>query len=100
MSVYIEGMKMPTKQVLAVINPDGLVEILNSDNILIEEFQATQIAPHGRLGDFDRMLADNETYYNRLGRPSGVIEKNYMAVKRSIEIAPTVIPADPAEEGE
>lgn len=54
MGVYI-NMEMPTEQVLAIINPDGLVEILNSDNVLIEEFQATQVPSHGRLIDADAM---------------------------------------------
>ena len=51
-------------------------------------------SPHGRLGDLDRMLADNEIYYNQLDRPSGVIRTSYMSVKRSIEIAPTIIEAE------
>jgi hypothetical protein len=52
------------------------------------------VPPHGRLGDLDRMLVDNETYYNQLGRPNGVIRTSYMAVKHSIEIAPAIIQAE------
>lgn len=75
--IYIKDMEMPTRQVLAVINPDGLVEILNNDNILIEEFQAIQVPPHGRLIDADA-LAKNVT---------GAIYHS------ELRAAPTIIPA-------
>ena len=52
------------------------------------------VPEHGRLGDLDKMLADNEIYYNQLGRPEGEVGARYQSVKRSIELAPTVIEAE------
>lgn len=91
MSIYIHGIDMPTKQLLAVINPDGLVEILNSDNILIEEFQATQVPPHGNLKDADAILQEA----TKGEEPFDWIDKNELL--RLFFDAPTIIEA---EEGE
>ena len=48
MGIYIEDMNMPSEQILAVINPNGLVEILSLDNVLLDEFYAVSISPHGK----------------------------------------------------
>lgn len=58
------------------------------------QFVYITVPKHGRLGDLDKMLADNEIYYNQLGRPDGEIGARYQSVKRSIELAPTVIEAE------
>lgn len=102
MSILIRDMEMPTKQVLAVINPDGLVEILNSDNILIEEFQAIPVPDHGRLGDLDKLFKrmfigpDGQRY------PDKDVDGwdhtyTFREIKQEILSAPTIIPADKEE---
>ncbi len=48
MGIYIKDMDMPPEQVTAVINPNGLVEILSLDNVLLDEFYAISIPPHGK----------------------------------------------------
>lgn len=101
MSIYIHGIDMPTKQLLAVINPDGLVEILNSDNILIEEFQATQVPPHGRLIDADALeeLVIKQKYACAGASAHGSISELHKSwglhdAELMVEAAPTIIPAE------
>ncbi len=48
MSILIKGMEMPEKQVYVVLNSNGLVEVLDANNVLLEEYQAVPIPPHGR----------------------------------------------------
>ena len=93
MSVLIKGMEMPKRQILAVINPNGLVEVL-AGNTLIAEFEAVPVPPHGRLIDADELAEKHrELAYELLGT-------NYdfhMTAKAWVDNAPTIIPA---EEGE
>lgn len=103
MSVLIRGMEMPkscfscrfsriTRSIYAWCS---LMEKRYSvDDPPPKDCPLIPVPPHGRLGDLDRMLVDNETYYDQLGRPGGVIRTSYMAVKHSIEIAPTIIQAE------
>lgn len=102
MDIMVRGMKMPTKgeyHMTLYVCDDGYaymdVDLFPVDS---NRFEVISVPPHGRLGDLDRMLADNEIYYNQLGRPSGGIRNSYMAVKHSIELALTVIPAEPLKE--
>lgn len=60
MGVYIKGMEMPNKQVCVILNPNGLVEILDANNTLLEEYQAVPIPPHGRLIDADALAHELE----------------------------------------
>lgn len=100
MGVYFPNMEMPNNHSYVTIiiwsNGDASYGLHDRGESLVDfrSVEAVPVPPHGRLGDLDRMLADNEIYYNQLGRPSGVIRKSYMAVKHSIEFASTVIPAD------
>ena len=95
MSILIQGMEMPKDGVywceIGVAGEIATITIHGEDR---KSFPLVPVQPHGRLGDLDRMLADNEIYYDQLGRPSGVIRTSYMAVKNSIEIAPTIIEAE------
>lgn len=91
MSVLIKGMEMPKEQITAVINPNGLVEILSLDNVLLDEFYAVELKPHGRLIDADE-LAKDDWYLNRY-----VSDSNGSWIENmTLEYAPTIIP----EEGE
>ena len=87
MGVYIMGMEMPKEQITAVINPDGLVEILSLDNVLLDEFYAVEVKPHGRLIDADAL----EEYF--VNDPSCLTI--FEAIKK-LQGMPTIIP----EEGE
>lgn len=49
MSLIIKGMEMPKKQICIILNPNGLVEVLDANNILLEEYQAIPVQPHGDL---------------------------------------------------
>lgn len=101
MGVYIEGMEMPKKQILAVINPNGLVEVLDG-NTLIAEFEAVHVQPHGRLIDADALLEHMKTEadnFKPLNMYDDGLLAGYNAATRTIrENAPTIIPA--SEDGE
>lgn len=59
MSVLIKNMEMPKKQVFVILNPNGLVEVLDANNVLLEEYQAIFVPPHGDLIDRDALVRDN-----------------------------------------
>lgn len=88
MGIYLPNMEMPKKQVCVVLNPNGLVEILNSDNILVEEFYAVPVPPHGKLIDADAILQEA----TKGEEPFDWIDKNELL--RLFFDAPTIIPAE------
>lgn len=51
MSVYISNMSLPKKGTVGIINSNGLVEIVDVDNTLLDEYQAVDVPSHGRLFD-------------------------------------------------
>lgn len=55
--IYISGLEMPDKQVYVILNPNGLVEVLDANNVLLEEYQAIPIPDHGDLIARDDLLA-------------------------------------------
>ena len=94
MSILIKGMEMPKKYPVTVtIFPDGISVV---KTISGRRFTATAVPvpPHGRLGDLDALLKKCEFVCTD-------DDEDTRAVRYSIiEDAPTIIPADPAEEGE
>jgi hypothetical protein len=101
MSILIRGMEMPEKQVSVILNPNGLVEVLDANNVLLEEYQAVPVPPHGRLIDASekikvQMYDDmTEDYYG-----VEMTIDDLLSHKGWVEAdVPTIIPADPAEEG-
>lgn len=82
MGVYI-NMEIPEKQVHVILNPNGLVEVLDANNVLLEEYQAVPVPPHRRLIEADRL---KEVFHRNIA--SGE------AFDQLIDIAPTVIPAE------
>lgn len=97
MGVYIKGMEMPTdRSRWVVIYPDGKVEFSDkTDEWETLDKGAVQVPPHGRLIDADALDADLEWQDMHTGEWDAVgfsIEE--------IENAPTIIPAEPAEESE
>lgn len=96
MGLYICGMEMPEDRDITIrIAPNGDVFVYG--RYPTELHNAVSVPAHGRLIDADKMLADNEIYYNQLGRPDGVIGSRYRSVKRSIEIATTIISPTPSQ---
>ena len=57
MGVYIKGMEMPKKQICIILNPNGLVEVLDANNVLLEEYQSAPVPEHGALMDRDDFFA-------------------------------------------
>lgn len=94
MSILINGMEMPKRQILAVINPNGLVEVL-AGNTLIAEFEAVPVPPHGDLIDRDALeehdgwIRDSK-YFSEQSRHTHI----QFVFTNDIIDAPTIIPAD------
>ena len=108
MSIYINGMEMPKNQVnvIAVINPSGLVEIIGIDeNVLLEEFFAVPVPPHGRLIDADALRQSIKESIDECHKWANEVEGGEMYARVSqalgtfvecslrVKAAPTIIPA-------
>ena len=89
MSVYINGMEMPTEGEILCINiyPDGKVCIA-LDLDCKQVATAAPVPPHGRLIDADAL----EYHADNVRDPMGRTEKTVMWSK--IQSAPTIIPAE------
>lgn len=57
MSILIKGMEMPKKQIYVILNPNGLVEVLDANNVLLQEYQSVPVPEHGALMDRDYFFA-------------------------------------------
>jgi hypothetical protein len=55
--IYIPDMEMPEKQVYVILNPNGLVEVLDANNVLLKEYQSVPVLEHGALMDRDDFFA-------------------------------------------
>ena len=99
MGVYI-NMEMPTAHVLFCIHPDGKVFADLEGGW--REYKAIPVPPHGRLIDADALRAEfqepNEENGGWRNPDEALVHKT--GVWAAIDTAPTIIPADPAEEGE
>ena len=92
MGIYIAGLEMPKDySVIVKIFPDGRVGTIPYVQWfkveLIEGTQAVPVPPHGRLIDADALDSSATDY-------SG----NHLVYLVDIDDAPTIIPADTAEE--
>lgn len=86
MGIYI-NMEIPEKQVHVILNPNGLVEVLDANNVLLEEYQAVPVPPHGDLIDAQEEMrlmqsCDYDTY------------DDYSRAFDMLDNAPTIIPAE------
>lgn len=109
MGIYIKGMELPTENDILTIAIDRNGNVLS---VFLDEERcelclrrpknkpvtAIHVPAHGRLIDADKMFANNETYYDQLGRPDGEIGGRYKSVKFSIALADTIIPAEQQKE--
>ena len=98
--ILIKHMKLPENQVHVILNPNGLVEVLDENNILLEEYQAISVPPHGRLIDGDSL--HEELYALEYARENewldGVREaRGVDAARVALLDAPTIIPAEEDE---
>lgn len=103
MSIYFKGMKVPKccgecpvfyEDVCAITAEWKFPDEFDAAKERLPGCPAVPVAPHGRLGDLDAIMArckDEKGVY--FGRDCAVIGE-------AIESAPTIIPADPAEEDE
>lgn len=94
MSVLIKGMEMPTAPVLLCIHPDGKVFADLEGGW--REYKAVPVPPHGRLGDLDALCNRLE----KAGKIKPYLESGLNAAISFALSAPTIIEAEPAEEGE
>lgn len=90
--ILIKNMGMPEKQVYVILNPNGLVEVLDANNVLLEEYQAVPVPPHGRCID-----ADSKSFPTLHRNPSNDYMKGWNACLRSVQQQPTIIPAKEGE---
>lgn len=93
MNILIKGMEMPKNEPLLVkINPGSSVSTTAKNGY--KKYEAVPVPPHGRLIDADALLKKCEFVCTD-------DDVDVRAVRYSvIDDAPTIIPADPAEEGE
>lgn len=104
MGIYIPGMELPPDvegcEIIIRIQPDGTV--LNAGKIHLG-MKATELPPHGRLGDLDALTTDIQEMIESFDRDFPFLNFNSrymmekgmrMAIVR-IEGADTIIPADP-----
>ena len=104
MGVYISGIEIPKdRPQLLWVYPNGKVMTLQSDVDPWKELQAVPVPEHGRCIDADvlcKVLQRNsEEEWNNKTAPFSWAYA-YDCVKDTVEDMPTIIPADPAEEGE
>ena len=94
MSVLIRGMEMPKEKIVLSITPDGEVQRYDRmfGHTFGEKFEAVPVSPHGDLVDANDLLHDKQG--QKLFRGDFRIAFNQI-----IERAPTIISAEPAEEG-
>lgn len=90
--IYIKGMATPTEGTAEaiIIHSDGTVGFLHEDDY--RQLKAVPVPDHGRLIDADA-----------LPWIEGKDEQDkpvYLLLKYQVDLLPTIIPADPAEEEE
>ncbi len=95
MSIYISGLDIPNKKngAVLIIYPDGKSAFEDG-----KTYQAVSVPPHGRLIEESKVLdivsewcPDDDGSVGKGGDLREMLDE--------IEALPTIIPADPAEEG-
>lgn len=105
MSILICGLHMPNKEkgelLCICINNDGRV-CYDLDLTCKRIGTAIQLPPHGRLIDADALIEFIENRYNITWKDDyeGGIKDACVDILEKISTMPTIIPAEPAEEGE
>ena len=89
MSVYISDMSLPKKGTVGIIHSNGLVEIVDVDNTLLDEYQAVDVPSHGRLVDVDVLLNRPVPHFYDF---NGNIQMGAIHYADELINAPTIIP--------
>lgn len=100
MGIYLPNMEMPKKgeyHMTLYVCDDGYaymdVDLFPVDR---DRFEAVPVPPHGKLGDLDALQKQID-----IARNYGMIGKTaHYKLQKLIKEATTIIPADPAMEGE
>ena len=101
MGVYIKDLEIPTDNTVLIRvfpaseNGECYVQQLDVDGDILDELWAVPVQPHGRLIDAEPIM---KYITDRLN--SGEFGYDQIKVLTEIQYAPTIIPAEPAEEGE
>ena len=96
MGIYIQDMEMPKDGQMLVIFPDGTAYVcFNGMRERLAQAEAVSVQPHGRCVDADALLrVIHDAYEARDAEQNAIMDK----VSMLVVAAPTIIPADPAEE--
>ena len=102
MSIYIKGLDIPQDGIVRVImiESDGSVRFYGGSSVIA---RAIEVPPHGRLIDANALFqamfqCQDGSIIGDKGIDGWPHEATYAEIKRFIRHAPTVIPADKAEE--
>ena len=106
--VYIKGMEMPKPKLAdmaivydayILVSPNGHAAIVvdNEDGLDSTEYPLVPVPPHGRLGDLDE-LKERATKRLYASNHGSMAEAYYASIIDLIDSAPTIIPAELAEE--
>lgn len=107
--ILIRGMEMPTSCAECVLNYDCFKCIVtgtpffdrehnfDDETTRLDNCPLVPVPEHGRLIDADALMAEDRQIYRSDGAAIG--RRRYIELYE-IDDAPTIIPADPAEEGE
>lgn len=100
MSIYIEGMKIPTAGRILIILPSGRTLEVSADSTqnIFGEAQAVPVPPHGRLGDLDKQDVQIESLIER--HLHGYTKSTWDFVCELRDILKRNITIIPAEKGE
>ena len=105
MSILIKGIEIPEDNtVLLRIYPESegvfYVEQLDIDDDILDKYWAIHVPEHGRLIDADALKESIKEARKAQPEIADVYDDDYFLVAEWLASAPTIIPADPAEEGE
>ena len=113
MGIYISGISLPPdgeKRLVLFIGPDGVVDVYRSVveatphlESIVCETEAIEVPPHGRLGDLDALIAENNLGTDCSKCKRDVRSCQYEMIHSTMDFcewiddAPTIIPADKEE---
>ena len=101
--IYIPGLKFPNEDGVLTLRVwgNGMVESLDGyHSFLLSGIKAVPVPDHGRLIDADALKESIKEARKAQPEIADVYDNDYFLVAEWLASAPTVIPADPAEEGE
>ena len=98
MGIYFPNMEMPRKGQMLVIFPDGTSYVcFNGMRERLTQTTAVPVPPHGKCIDVDALIRELEITEEDDRNGATLLMAIFIEV---LKAAPTIIPAEPAEEGE